>query len=205
MRDDAVVVDSSDPGSRDIEHIGSADDGVELELLKAGAPQRSAAGQSVLEFGLDTAVGGPLPITSSRMGGPFDTLARANRLRVFEDATGADEAFALLVLTRIVESGGKLDSLRVLENGGLAPASHATLKAPPSRLRSASVARVNFRRLDAPTRGASPATTQRSFLAEFANAAVRLAGQRTLFRLRRARLRRMPPSRPCGNGRALYL
>jgi hypothetical protein len=60
------IVHSSHRGSRDIEHIGSAHDEVELELLKAAVRQRLAAGQGVLELGLDTgAQGGPLPIISS--------------------------------------------------------------------------------------------------------------------------------------------
>jgi hypothetical protein len=46
---------SSRRGSRDIEHIGSAHDDAELELLKAVARQRLAAGQGELDLGLDTA------------------------------------------------------------------------------------------------------------------------------------------------------
>jgi hypothetical protein len=42
---------SSRRGSRDIEHIGSAHDDGELELPKAVARQRLAAGQGVLGFG----------------------------------------------------------------------------------------------------------------------------------------------------------
>ena len=44
------VVWSSRRGSREIEHLGSAHDEAELELLKAAARQRVAAGQ--LELGL---------------------------------------------------------------------------------------------------------------------------------------------------------
>jgi hypothetical protein len=47
------VVYSSRKGSRDIEHIGSAHDDVELELLKTVARQRLAAGQGELDLGLD--------------------------------------------------------------------------------------------------------------------------------------------------------
>jgi hypothetical protein len=47
------IVYSSHRGSRDIEHIGSAHDDVELELLKAVARQRLAAGQGVLDLGLE--------------------------------------------------------------------------------------------------------------------------------------------------------
>jgi len=63
------IVHSSRRGSRDIEHLGSAHDDVELELLKAAARQRLAAGQGELDLGLDAgSPGGPLPITASRMG-----------------------------------------------------------------------------------------------------------------------------------------
>ena len=48
------IVHSSHRGSRDIEHIGSAHT-AEVELLKAAARQRLAAGQGVLELGLDPA------------------------------------------------------------------------------------------------------------------------------------------------------
>jgi hypothetical protein len=47
------IVHSSRHGSRDIEHLGPAHDDAELELLKAAARQRLAAGQGELELGLD--------------------------------------------------------------------------------------------------------------------------------------------------------
>ena len=52
------IVHSFHRGSRDIEHIGSAHDDAELELLKAAARQRLAAGQGELDLGLDTGRGG---------------------------------------------------------------------------------------------------------------------------------------------------
>ena len=52
------IVYSSRRGSRDIEHIGSAHDDAELELLKAAARQRLAAGQGELDLGLDAGGGG---------------------------------------------------------------------------------------------------------------------------------------------------
>jgi len=52
------IVHSSRRGSRDIEHLGSAHDDVELELLKAAARQRLAAGQGVLDLSLDTGAPG---------------------------------------------------------------------------------------------------------------------------------------------------
>jgi hypothetical protein len=85
------IVYSSHRGSREIEHIGSAHDEVELELLKAVARQRLAAGQGELDLGLDTAAaGGPLPITSSRMGCLLDALEHAWRVLGFDRASGGD-------------------------------------------------------------------------------------------------------------------
>jgi hypothetical protein len=87
---------SSRRGSRDIEHLGSAHDDAELELLKAAARQRLAAGQGVLDLGLDTrAPGGPLPITASRMGCLLDAMEQAYRVLGFDQATGGDEVAPL--------------------------------------------------------------------------------------------------------------
>jgi Transposase DDE domain len=124
------IVYSSRRGSRDIEHIGSAHDDDELELLKAVARQRLAAGQGVLGLGpgFGGGEGGPLPITSSRMGHLLDALARGYDVLGFGRAAGGDEVFGQLVLARIIEPASKLDSLRVLEEAGVAPASYATLK-----------------------------------------------------------------------------
>ena len=123
------IVYSWHRGSREIEHIGSAHDDVELELLKAAAGQRLAAGQGELDLGLDTgAAGGPLPITASRMGCLADALEHAYRVLGFDQASGGDEVFTQLVLARIIEPVSKLDSLRVLGEAGLAGPSYATLK-----------------------------------------------------------------------------
>jgi hypothetical protein len=124
------IVYSYHRGSRQIEHIGSAHDDAELELLKAVARQRLAAGQGVLDLGpgFGTGGGGPLPITSSRMGHLLDALERAYRVLGLDRAAGGDEVFRDLVLARIIEPVSKLDSLRVLEEAGVAPVSYATLK-----------------------------------------------------------------------------
>ena len=123
------IVYSSRRGSRDIEHIGSAHDEVELELLKAAARQRLTAGQGELDLGLDAgAAGGPLPITASRMDCLLDALDHAYRMLGFDRAAGGDEVFRDLVLARIIEPVSKLDSLRVLEEAGVAATSYRTLK-----------------------------------------------------------------------------
>jgi len=62
------IVYSCHRGSRQIEHLGSAH-GDAVELLKAAARQKLAAGQGELDLGLQPAAsggGGPLPVTSSR-------------------------------------------------------------------------------------------------------------------------------------------
>jgi hypothetical protein len=129
------IVHSSHRGSRDIEHIGSAHDDAELELLKAAARQRMAAGQGELDLGLEATErarrgrgGGPLPITSTRMAPLLDALDHAYRVLGFEQAAGRDEVFRLLVLARIIEPTSKLDSLRVLEEAGAAVASYRTVE-----------------------------------------------------------------------------
>src|SRR3954453_12815412 len=114
------IVHSSRRGSRDIEHIGSAHDDAELELLKAVARQRLVAGQSELDLGLVGAAGharagGPLPITSSRMGHLWDALEHGYRVLGFERAAGGAEAFRDLVLARIIEPTSKMDTSRVLD------------------------------------------------------------------------------------------
>ena len=108
------IVHSSRRGSGDIEHVGSAHDDLELELLKTVARQRLAAGQGELDLGLDgpPAAGGPLPITASRMGPLGDALSRAYDWLGFADAAEGDAVFAALVLARIIEPTSKLDSLR---------------------------------------------------------------------------------------------
>jgi len=124
------IVYSYHRGSRQIEHIGSAHDDAELELLKAVARQRLAAGQGVLDLcpGFGGGNGGPLPITAWRMGCLLDALSRAYEVLGLGRAAGGDAVFAGLVLARIIEPASKLDSLRVLEEAGVAPASYATLK-----------------------------------------------------------------------------
>jgi Transposase DDE domain len=122
------IVYSSRRGSREIEHLGSAHSGAEVELLKAAARQRLAAGQGELDLGLDTAAaGGPLPITASRMGCLLDALSHAYRVLGFDQASGGDEVFEQLVPARIIEPVSKADSARVLEEAGVAPASYPTV------------------------------------------------------------------------------
>jgi Transposase DDE domain len=129
------IVYSYHRGSRKIEHIGSAHDDAGLELLKAVARQRLAAGQEELDLGLELteparrgAGGGPLPITSTRMEHLWRALSRGYDELGSGRAAGGDEVFRQLVLARIIEPVSKLDSLRVLEEAGITPVSYATLR-----------------------------------------------------------------------------
>jgi hypothetical protein len=125
------IVHSQRRGSRDIEHIGSAHTDADVELLRAVARQRMAAGQGELDLRLPDRPangGAPLPITSSRMGHLLDALCRGFEVLGFGAATGRDEVFAALVVARIIEPTSKLDSLRVLAEAGWDPPSYRTVK-----------------------------------------------------------------------------
>src|SRR4051812_42720554 len=120
------IVHSNRRGSRDIEHIGSAHDDAQVELLKAVARQRLAAGQGELDLELPTSTGSvagppagaPLPILASQMAVLWDALASVYDGLGFTGAAGGDEVFRGLVLARIIEPTSKLDSARVLEEAG---------------------------------------------------------------------------------------
>lgn len=124
------IVYSSRRGSRDMEHIGSGHDEAEVAALRAAARRRLAGGQDELDLGLDDSpqAGGPLEITSSRMGHLWEALGRGYEALGFGDATGDDEMFRQLVLARIIEPTSKLDSLRVLTEAGIQPRSYRTLR-----------------------------------------------------------------------------
>ena len=124
------IVWSSRRGSREIEHIGSAHDEAEAgaaEGCRAAAARGRAAGA-----GPGPGSGcGPARAAADHLladGAPVDALERGYQVLGFGRAAGGDEVFRQLVLARIIEPVSKLDSLRVLEEAGVAPASYATLK-----------------------------------------------------------------------------
>ena len=85
------VVWKSRRGSRDIEHFGSAHTNAEVEVLKAVAAQRIAAGQDPLP--LDVAAAQEplaLEILPSRMGRLLDAIAAVYGQLGFDKATGGD-------------------------------------------------------------------------------------------------------------------
>jgi hypothetical protein len=123
------IVWSTRRGSRQIEHLGSAHDGGEVEALKAAARQRLAEGQGALDLGLNTAGadGEPLEIVATKSTPLWESLCRAYRVLGFDKATGGDEVFRDLVLARIIEPTSKIDSLRVLAETGVEPVDYRTV------------------------------------------------------------------------------
>jgi hypothetical protein len=122
------IVHSHRGGSRKIEHIGSAHTESELEALKGAAAQRLAQGQGELDLGLAAAAAsGPLPIVATRAAHLWDALCRAYDSLGFGEVDGGDVVFRHLVLARILQPTSKLDSLRVLEEVGVDPASYRTV------------------------------------------------------------------------------
>jgi hypothetical protein len=98
-----------------------------LAALKAAAAERLAAGQAELDLGVPGQPGSaPLPITASRAAHLWDALCHAYDVLGFDEAAGADEVFRQLVLARIIEPTSKADSLRVLDETGVAAASYNT-------------------------------------------------------------------------------
>jgi hypothetical protein len=127
------IVHSQRRGSRDIEHLSAHTD-ADVELLKAVARQRLAAGQQELDLRLPDSPANQraaLPITSSRMGRLLDALCRGYDALGFAAVTGRDEVFKALVLARIIEPTSKLDSLRVLGEAGMDAPSYRTVKRRP--------------------------------------------------------------------------
>ena len=123
------IVWSSRHGSWRIEHLGSAHSDDELAVLKLVAAERIAAGQGQLDLGLGAgAEMGPLEVVGSTAAHLWDALCRAYDSLGFDQASGGDEVFRVLVLARIIEPTSKLDALRVLEEAGVAAPSYATLK-----------------------------------------------------------------------------
>ena len=87
-----------------------------------------ASGRAELDLGIaERLASEPLPITSSRSAHLWDALSRAYDVLGFDAAVGGDEVFRLVVLARIIEPTSKADSLRVLDETGVAGPSYPTL------------------------------------------------------------------------------
>jgi hypothetical protein len=101
----------------------------EVELLKAVAAQRIAAGQDQLPLDVAAAQESlALEILSSRMGRLLDAIAAVHGQLGFDKATGRDAVFEQLVTARIIEPTSKQDAARVLAEAGVRALSYRTVK-----------------------------------------------------------------------------
>ena len=108
-----------------LEHVGTARSEAELAVLVAEAQRRLRPGQEALDLGLENA---PAPtrtgvITGKRSAVLWRVLTEAYSRLGFD--TAEDDAFREVALARVIEPTGKADSLRVLDEVGVA---HAWLR-----------------------------------------------------------------------------
>lgn len=112
-----------------IEHVGTARSEAELAVLMAEARRRLRPGQEALDLELDEEHGGQSSrsgvITGKQSALLWRVLASVYQRLGFDVV--ADEAFQELVLARIIEPTSKADSLRVLDEVGVAHASLRTM------------------------------------------------------------------------------
>lgn len=118
--------------SRDVvlEHVGTARSDAELAVLMAQARRRLHEGQEALDLDCVGLEDDGVPqrlglITSKRSALLWQVLTQAYSRLGFDVID--DEAFAQLVLARIIEPTSKADSVRVLNDIGVAPASLRTM------------------------------------------------------------------------------
>lgn len=126
---------------RNVEHVGSAHDGVELAVLVHVAQERLLAGQQVLDLGLD-AVTDPEAPAGASLGGQAVVTGTASQVlwQVLTDAYArlgfdvlGDEAFAAIVLARCVEPASKLATIEILNELGVRAPHRNTLTAALKR------------------------------------------------------------------------
>ncbi|MFZ1911195.1 MAG: IS1634 family transposase [Propionicimonas sp.] len=122
------IIWSKKRGRAEVEHIGSAHDEAELELLTAVARQRIHAGQDELDLGLAVADQSSVEVVGTRMGRLLDAIGTVYRQLGLHLAPGADQVFEQLVTARIIEPTSKQDAARVLEEAGAPAASYSTVK-----------------------------------------------------------------------------
>jgi hypothetical protein len=125
----AVQIVWSKPRGRppDLQHVGSARDDAELAALKAAAWQVIRAGQGELDLGALAPERRRARIVASRSALLWDALRAVWGALGFSLAVG-DDVFEKLALARVVEPTSKLDSIRVLEELGVAAPSYSTIQ-----------------------------------------------------------------------------
>ncbi|GAA1618644.1 MULTISPECIES: IS1634 family transposase [Actinomycetes] len=119
------IAERLDGRDRVLEHLGSAHTEAELAALVAAARRKVYPGQGELDLSAGAVPAGHAVITSKSSAVLWQVLAGAYT-RLGFDAID-DVAFQQLVLARIIEPTSKADSLRVLEEVGVAHASLRTM------------------------------------------------------------------------------
>lgn len=122
------IIWSKKRGRAEVEHIGSARDEAQLELLMAVARQRIHAGQDELDLGLPVTDQSSVEVIGTRMGWLLDAISTVYRQLGLHLVPGANEVFEQLVTARIIEPTSKQDAARVLEEAGMQPVSYPTVK-----------------------------------------------------------------------------
>jgi hypothetical protein len=122
------IIWSKKRGHAGVEHLGSAHDEAQLELLMAVARQRMHAGPDELDLGLAMADQSSVEVVGTRMGRLLDAIAAVYRQLGLDTVTGADQVFEQRVTARIIEPVSKQDSARALDEAGLHPVSYPTVK-----------------------------------------------------------------------------
>ena len=126
------LVVSSARGKRVVKHVGTAHDEEELATLTAVAQVSLPQPQLPLDVAQDAAPSGSARgqvarVVGSRLGPLWDVLNTAWRALGLEEVAH-DKVFRHLVLARVLEPTSKRDSLRVLEEAGVAAGSYRTVR-----------------------------------------------------------------------------
>ena len=128
------IVSKSGGVRRIVEHLGSAHDETELEVLLEAGRQKIAAwqGQGLLDLeSLEPAPGrtglATTTVESKHSRLLWEVLHGAYRRLGLGDATGGDRAFEQMVLARLIEPTSKAQVPRVLSDLGLEPVTVRTL------------------------------------------------------------------------------
>ena len=121
------IAERRDGRNHIVEHVGTARSEAELAVLIAEANRRLRPGQEVLDLGIDDDSGpGRAGVITGKRSAVLWHVLTAVYARLGFDTIG-DPAFEQLVLARIVEPTSKADSLRVLDELGVAHGSLRTM------------------------------------------------------------------------------
>ena len=121
------IAERRDGRNHIVEHVGTARSEAELAVLIAEANRRLRPGQEVLDLGIDDDPGpGRAGVITGKRSAVLWHVLTAVYARLGFDTIG-DPAFEQLVLARIVEPTSKADSLRVLDELGVAHGSLRTM------------------------------------------------------------------------------